>query len=166
MCAPFLIKGVSLAENGIFLDHVAILVRDFEEALSRFKVLLSLSDDDIIVVKGFEDRDDLLDVAFLNVGNAWIEILSPVKPDGPMAKALEKRGEGLHHVCFSVKDLEAELKRISDAGFELIDKEPRVDRYGVPYFYVHPRSTCKALVSFIERWRKTGKDSWRPQPKR
>ncbi len=152
------IRGSTLKR--IKLDHVAILVKNFDEALSCFKKLLELSDDDVIIARGLEDGEDVVDAAFLELGGAYIEIFSPAKPDGAMSKALEERGEGLHHICFSTTDLESELERVKGLGLTLIDEKPRVDKFGVKYFYIHPRATYRTLVCFIQAWRRTGPNSW------
>lgn len=147
---------------GLRLDHVAILVRNFDAALARFKRLLRVEDSQIIVARGLEDGEDVVDAAFIDLGGARIEVFAPAKPGGAMERALERRGEGLHHVCFSTDDLDGELSRLREEGVELVDAEPRVDRFGVRYFYVHPKEAHRTLVCFIERWEPTGPCSWRP----
>ncbi|MCX8204738.1 MAG: VOC family protein [Candidatus Nezhaarchaeota archaeon] len=144
------------------LDHVAILVRDFEAALTRFKELLGVEDSEVIVVRGLENGEDLVDTAFLDLGGVRLEIFSPAKPGGAMEKALEKRGEGLHHVCFSTGSLDDEMRRLREKGVSLVDSKPRVDRFGVRYFYVHPKEAYRTLICFIDQWRPTGPHSWRP----
>lgn len=144
------------------LDHVAILVEDLDSALRRFKEVLGLEGHELLVVKGLEDGDDLVDTAFIDLGEARLEVFAPAKPGGAMDRALAKRGEGLHHLCFSTVDLDGELLRLRGMGLELVDREPRTDRFGVRYFYVHPRSLHRTLVCFIERWRPTGPSSWEP----
>jgi len=144
------------------LDHVAILVRDFDHALSRFRELLGVDDSEVIVVRGLEDGDDLVDTAFLDLGGVRLEVFAPAKPGGAMERALEKRGEGLHHICFSTPSLDDELRRACEAGLRLVDPKPRVDRFGVRYFYIHPGELHRTLVCFIDRWEPTGPSSWRP----
>lgn len=144
------------------LDHVAVLVRDFEAALKRFKELLGVEDSEVIVVRGLEDGEDLVDVAFIDLGGARLEVFAPAKRGGAMERALEKRGEGLHHVCFSTPDLDRELSRLRERGVGLVDERPRADRFGVRYFYVHPKEAHRTLVCFIEQWEPTGPSSWRP----
>ncbi|RLF13886.1 MAG: hypothetical protein DRJ97_07220 [Thermoprotei archaeon] len=146
----------------VVLDHVAILVSSLDEALKDFMELLELSPEDVIVARGLEDADDVVDAAFLNLGGAWLEILAPAKPGGAMSRALEKRGEGLHHICFSTTDVDEELMRVKRLGLKLVDEKPRIDRFGVKYFYIHPSSTHRTLVCFIQRWVKTGPHSWSP----
>jgi len=144
------------------LDHVAILVKDLDPALKRFEEVLGLEGHEVVVVKGLEDGEDLVDTAFIDLGGVRLEVFAPAKPGGAMDRALAKRGEGLHHLCFSTTDLDGELRRLREMGLELVDLEPRVDRFGVRYFYVHPRSLHRTLVCFIERWRPTGPSSWEP----
>lgn len=144
------------------LDHVAILVRDLDQALPRFKEVLGVEDSEVIMVRGLEDGDDVVNTAFLDLGGVRLEVFAPAKPDGAMRKALEKRGEGLHHICFSTPSLDDELRRARELGLRLVDPEPRVDRFGVRYFYIHPSALNRTLVCFIDQWEPTGPSSWRP----
>ncbi|RLF13381.1 MAG: hypothetical protein DRJ97_08150 [Thermoprotei archaeon] len=144
------------------LDHVAVLVADFDSAVAKFKELLGVEDSEVIVVRGLEDGEDAVNTAFLDLGGVRLEVFSPAKPDGAMSRALAKRGEGLHHVCFSTPDLEGVLRKLKSMGVGLVDQEPRMDRFGVRYFYVHPRSYHRTLICFIDQWRPTGPSSWEP----
>src|SRR5690606_33054607 len=87
-----------------------------------------------------------VDVAFLPAGEGEIELLQPADPESGVARYLEKRGPGIHHLCLEVEDLEGALARLRAAGVELITEEPRYNAEGRAYAFVHPRSTGGVLV--------------------
>jgi methylmalonyl-CoA epimerase len=84
------------------------------------------------------------------VGESKIELLKPTRPDSPVGKFLEKRGEGFHHVAFQVDDLEAALKELKESGIDLIDEEPRVGAGGTRMAFVHPRDAHGVLTELVE----------------
>jgi methylmalonyl-CoA/ethylmalonyl-CoA epimerase len=84
------------------------------------------------------------------VGESKIELLKPTRPDSPVGKFLEKRGEGFHHVAFQVDDLEAALRKLKESGVDLIDEEPRVGAGGTRMAFVHPRDAHGVLTELVE----------------
>ena len=88
--------------------------------------------------------------AMFAVGESEIELLKPTRPDSPVGKFLEKRGEGFHHVAFQVDDLEAALKELKESGIDLIDEEPRVGAGGTRMAFVHPRDAHGVLTELVE----------------
>ena len=88
--------------------------------------------------------------AMFAVGESKIELLKPTRPDSPVGKFLEKRGEGFHHVAFQVDDLEAALKELKESGVDLIDEEPRVGAGGTRMAFVHPRDAHGVLTELVE----------------
>ena len=84
------------------------------------------------------------------VGESKIELLKPTRPDSPVSKFLEKRGEGFHHVAFQVDDLEAALRKLKESGVDLIDEEPRVGAGGTRMAFVHPRDAHGVLTELVE----------------
>ena len=84
------------------------------------------------------------------VGESKIELLKPTRPDSPVSKFLEKRGEGFHHVAFQVDDLEAALRKLKESGVDLIDEEPRVGVGGTRMAFVHPRDAHGVLTELVE----------------
>ena len=84
------------------------------------------------------------------VGESKIELLKPTRPDSPVGKFLERRGEGFHHVAFQVDDLEAALKELKESGVDLIDEEPRVGAGGTRTAFVHPRDAHGVLTELVE----------------
>ena len=88
--------------------------------------------------------------AMFAVGESEIELLKPTRPDSPVGKFLEKRGEGFHHVAFQVDDLEAALRKLKESGVDLIDEEPRVGAGGTRMAFVHPRDAHGVLTELVE----------------
>ncbi len=128
------------------LAHVGIAVRSLEEAIPRWTESLGFRHVGTITLESMGLR-----IAFLEAGGTEIELLEPVRPDSAVAKFLAKRGEGLHHLSFHVRDIEAALTRAAAAGLELIDRTPREGSHGTKVAFVHPRSLGGVLVEFCER---------------
>ena len=127
------------------IDHIAIVVRSIEEALKAYQEALGLK---LIDIK--EMPEDAVRVAFLPVGESEIELVEPLTADCGVAKFLEKRGEGLHHICLEVNDIEATLQELRTRGVRLIDEEPRQGAHGRIAF-LHPKSTHGVLIELIEK---------------
>jgi len=95
-------------------------------------------------------EQDGLEAAFLQMGAAELELLEAVRADSPVGKFVAKHGPGLHHVAFSVPDIEKALADARDAGMELIDAKPRMGMHGVRIAFVHPKSVGGVLTEFVE----------------
>ncbi len=130
------------------LAHVGIAVRSLDEAIPRWTGSLGFRHVDTITLDSMG-----LKIAFLEAGGTEIELLEPIRPDSTIAKFLSKRGEGIHHLSFHVRDIEAALERAAAAGLELIDRTPREGSHGTKIAFVHPRSLGGVLVEFCERRR-------------
>jgi methylmalonyl-CoA epimerase len=130
------------------LAHVGIAVRSLDEAIPRWTKSLGFRHVDTITLDSMG-----LKIAFLEAGGTEIELLEPIRPDSAISKFLEKRGEGIHHLSFHVRDMEAALARAAAAGLELIDRTPREGSHGTKIAFVHPRSLGGVLVEFCERGR-------------
>ena len=128
------------------LAHVGVAVRSLEESIPRWTGSLGFRHVDTITLESMGLR-----IAFLEAGGATVELLEPVRPDTAISKFLEKRGEGVHHLSFYVKDIEAALARATAAGLELIDRTPREGSHGTRIAFVHPRSMGGVLIEFCER---------------
>ena len=126
------------------IDHIGIAVRDIQEALKVYEAALGLP-----LKQVMEVPDQKVRVAFLPVGGSDIELVQPLTDDTAIAKFLEKRGEGIHHICLEVADLESELARLKDHGVPLIDKQPRRGAHGWVAF-VHPRGMHGVLVELMQ----------------
>jgi len=139
------------------VHHVAIVVRDMNAALRVYRDQLGLPLDVLLPIESNGVR-----IAFLPVGESNIELVEPIDPGTGVARFLETRGEGFHHVCLEVDDVAAELDRLAGHGLELIDKAPRRGAEG-PVAFIHPRSCNGVLVELIEApggpaWKTLGYD--------
>jgi methylmalonyl-CoA/ethylmalonyl-CoA epimerase len=126
------------------VHHVAIVVRDMDKALAVYRDQLHMPLDVLLSIES-----DGVRIAFLPVGESNIELVEPTDPATGVARFLESRGEGFHHVCLEVDDVQAELDRLAANGLELIDKAPRRGAEG-PVAFIHPRSCSGVLVELIE----------------
>jgi methylmalonyl-CoA/ethylmalonyl-CoA epimerase len=124
------------------VHHVGLVVRRLEDGLAFWQDALGLH-----VSKQATVPDQGVKAALLPIGRSEIELLEPIDPAGGVAKFLEKRGEGLHHVCFETPDVASELERARGAGFPLIDEKPRAGLAGTICF-LHPKGTRGVLVEF------------------
>jgi methylmalonyl-CoA epimerase len=127
------------------VDHIAIVVRSIEEALKTYEEVLGLELADIVEVP-----EQAVKVAFLPVGESEIELVEPLTVESGIAKFLEKRGEGLHHICLEVDDIEAALRDLRAKGMRLIDRKPRQGAHGRVAF-LHPKSTHGVLIELVEK---------------
>jgi methylmalonyl-CoA epimerase len=126
------------------VHHVAMVVRDMNRALAFYRDQLRLPLDVLLPVES-----DGVRIAFLPVGESNIELVEPTDPSTGVARFLETRGEGFHHVCLEVDDIAAELERLAGEGIELIDTFARRGAEG-PVAFIHPRSCHGVLVELIE----------------
>jgi methylmalonyl-CoA/ethylmalonyl-CoA epimerase len=126
------------------VHHVGVVVRDIDQALRFWRDTLGLSLHKTQVIEEQGVR-----AALLSLGTSEIELLEPTVTDNGVARYLEKRGEGLHHVCFEVDDVEASLVRLQERGTEMIDQETRVGLAGRICF-LHPSALDGALVELCQ----------------
>ena len=127
------------------IHHIAIAVHDLDAALGFYHDTLGLK-----MMERREVPEEGVEIAFLSVGEGRIELLQPLDEESSMARFLEKRGEGLHHICLAVGDVEATMERLRAAGAQPLSKELRVNAYGTRYVFVHPRSTHGVLLELYE----------------
>ena len=126
------------------IHHVAVVVRDMDDALHFYHDRLGLALHSVVPIP-----TDGVRIAFLPVGPSRIELVEPTDPTTGVARFLESRGEGFHHVCFEVPDVARALAAMEADGIELIDHAPRKGAEG-PVAFVHPRSCHGVLVELIE----------------
>ncbi len=125
--------------------HIGIAVRNLDEALRLYHDTLG------IPLLGRETvESDQVSVAFLPIGDTRVELLEATDPESPVARFIERRGEGVHHLAFEVDDLEKALEVLRDRGFRLIDEKPRLGAGGALVAFVHPRSTSGVLIELCE----------------
>ena len=127
------------------IDHIGIATRGIEDALGFWRDALGLE------VKHTETVEEQgVRVAMLPVGEPRVELLEPTGPDSPVAKFLEKRGPGIHHVAVRVADIRAALARLKAEGARLIDEEPRVGAGGCLVAFVHPAASGGVLLELVQ----------------
>jgi methylmalonyl-CoA/ethylmalonyl-CoA epimerase len=127
------------------IDHIGILVDDLEQPLSFWRDALGLEMTHMTDVPA-----ELAQVAFLPVGGSELELVRPTTSDSGMARFLEKRGPGVHHICLEVDDIDGMLAQLEAKGVTLINNEARTDVRGKRYAFVHPKSTNGVLVELYE----------------
>lgn len=127
------------------LDHVAIAVPSLASARAVFESLMGASGTAPETVPA-----QRVTVQFIGQGVGRLELLEPTSPDSPVARFLERRGPGLHHIAYRVVDLAAELGRLAAAGVELIDRVPRPGAGGHRVAFIHPSSCSGVLVELVE----------------
>ena len=133
------------------LDHICLIVEDMDAAIDHYCKLLEVDRKDIYYEPDYRETGaDLMKVAFIPAGEGKVELIQPLKPDGAMAKVFAKRGEGLHHECFTVepKKFHQFFKGLKQKGFKVLDEEPREDvgHPGIPYTWIHPRGGTHGLL--------------------
>ena len=127
------------------VDHIAVAVKDLDEALG---VLTKTFGFEAAHRETIEDQG--VEAALIKIGDGEIELIQPIDPEGGVAKFIERRGEGIHHICLEVDSIDQELKSLAEKGVELIDKQPRKGLAGRIGF-VHPRSTKGILIELAEK---------------
>ena len=126
------------------LHHVGIVVADLDGAIARFGPLGFGGGE------RFEVPEQHVRAAVFAAGPGYVELIQPTDPEGPIARYLAKRGEGLHHVAYRVDDLAATLRRLAAAGVRLIDEAPRRGLHGWRIAFVHPESCAGVLTELVE----------------
>jgi methylmalonyl-CoA/ethylmalonyl-CoA epimerase len=127
------------------IDHVAIAVRDLEAAVEYYRATFGCEVEHREVV----ERDGV-EEALLKVADSYVQLLTPVRDDSPVAKYLENRGEGLHHVGYRVADCAAALERVKAEGHRVIDEAPRPGSRGTTVAFVHPKTAFGTLIELVE----------------
>jgi methylmalonyl-CoA epimerase len=126
------------------LDHVGIAVPSIDDALGVYTALgLELAGTEEVPEQGVR-------VAFLPIGDTRLELLEPTGPDSPIARHIERRGPGLHHLSFRVDDIRAAMARLAGAGFRLLSEEPQPGAHGTQVCFIHPKSAAGVLVELSQ----------------
>jgi methylmalonyl-CoA/ethylmalonyl-CoA epimerase len=129
--------------RGTRVSHIGIAVNSLSESLPLFRDILGLSEVPL-------DDADGANIVGLSAGEPLVELLEPGEAKSPIGRFLEKRGPGIHHICFSVDDLDATLERCRRAGIQLIDEKPRIGAEGKRIAFLHPKSTGGVLVELSD----------------
>ena len=127
------------------IDHVGIAVRDLDAAIGYYRDIFgaTVSHREHIDLDGVEE-------ALIAVADSYIQLLCPTRPDSPVARFLERRGEGLHHVGYRVEDCAVALAAVRDGGGTLIDDAPRPGSRGTTVAFVHPKGSFGTLIELVE----------------
>lgn len=128
------------------VDHIGIAVKDLEQAMKFYLEELGLSSAGTEVVE-----EQKVKVAFLPCGDSELELLESTSPDGPIAKFIEKNGEGIQHIALRVDNIEAALAALKERGVRLIDEKPRYGAGGARIAFLHPKATGGILLELSER---------------
>jgi methylmalonyl-CoA epimerase len=127
------------------IDHVAIAVSDLEAAIDYYQRAFGATVDHREVVES-----DGVEEALLKVAESYVQLLTPTRPDSPVAASLNKRGEGLHHIGYRVDDCAAALESMRAAGARLIDETPRPGSRGTTVAFVHPKGSFGTLIELVQ----------------
>lgn len=127
------------------IEHIGIAVKDLDKSVSLYEKMLGYK-----CYKIEEVKDQKVRTAFFKIGETKIELLEATDPASPIARFIEKRGEGMHHLAFAVNDLEERLKDVEKTGINLIDKKARKGADGLDIAFLHPGSTSGVLIELCE----------------
>jgi len=130
----------------LIIDHIGVAVKSIEDAKRIYQDMLGLS-----IAEVEEVVEQKVNVAFIPVGESEVELLESTSPDGPVAKFIEARGEGIQHVAFRVENIESALQELKDKGIRLIDQTPRKGAGGAKIAFIHPKETGGVLIELTER---------------
>lgn len=126
------------------LDHIGIAVKSLDVAKIYAALGLSIDHVETVETQGVK-------TAFLSVGDSNLELLEPLSPSSPVAKFIEKRGEGIHHICFRVDNIEEHLERLKSEGFRLINEAPVPGAHGCRVAFLHPAAGSGVLIELSEK---------------
>jgi methylmalonyl-CoA epimerase len=127
------------------IDHVAIAVRDLEAAIDYYRRAFGAEVEHREVVDS-----DGVEEALLKVAESYVQLLTPTRPDSPVAKAIDKRGEGLHHIGYRVNDCAEALASMLAAGATAIDQAPRPGSRGTTVAFIHPKGSFGTLIELVQ----------------
>lgn len=127
------------------IEHIGLAVKQFDTAIPLFEQLLNTP-----CYKVENVASEQVNTAFFQKGETKIELLESTSPDGVIARFIEKKGEGMHHIAFEVADIEAEMKRLSDAGFTLLNPVPKKGADNKLVCFVHPKDTNGVLIELCQ----------------
>jgi methylmalonyl-CoA/ethylmalonyl-CoA epimerase len=127
------------------LDHIGIAVQSIEAALRTYEVQLGLRVSEIV-----EIHEQKVRVAVLPSGESCVELLEPTAADSPIQRFLEKRGEGIHHLCFQVEDIERKIKELRASSMQLVPSSSGIGLENRKIAFLHPKSTHGVLIELVE----------------
>jgi len=127
------------------IDHIGVAVEDLDESIAVYRDRLGMREQHRETVEEFG-----VEAALLEIGDAHVELLTPIQPDSAVARFLEKNGPGMHHVAYRTADIDAALERMSKAGVRMIDEQARTGIRDSRVAFVHPKSTGGVLTEIVE----------------
>jgi len=128
------------------IEHIGIAVKNLDEAIPFYEDILGLK-----CYKTEEIKDQRVKTAFFMAGQTKIELLEPTSPDSPVAKFIEKRGTGIHHIAYAVDNVENALNELADKGVQLIDNKARKGAENLNIGFLHPKATMGVLTEFCSK---------------
>jgi len=128
------------------IDHIGVAVKSIEEARKFYEDILGMT-----VTEIEEIPDQKVKVAFIPSGDSELELLQSTDPQGPIAKYIEAKGQGIQHIALRVDDIEQTLADLKDKGVRLIDEKPRIGAGGAKIAFIHPKATFGTLVEICQR---------------
>lgn len=134
------------------LDHIGIVVQDLDSTVSMYTGLFgfSLKERERLEAQGME-------IGLLTLGDLTVELMESIADDGTVASFLNKRGPGVHHLAYEVRDIRQAMRRLQEAGINLIDREPRVGGENALIAFLHPRDTDRVLIEICEKQDRPGR---------
>ena len=128
------------------VDHIGIAVKNIEDSLEYYIHTLGLT------LLGIEEvQSQKVRVAFIDAGNIKLELLEPTEENGPVAKFIEKKGEGIHHIAFGVSDIRSRMVELREKGVQLLSDEPKTGAGGAEVAFLHPKSSFGVLYELCEK---------------
>ncbi len=127
------------------IDHIGIAVKSIDESLKLYKEVLNMD------FKGIEEMEDrALKTAFIQAGDSMIELLEPTSEKSTIAKFLEKKGQGIHHIALHVENIKETMESLKEKGYQLLSEEPEKGAHGTKVAFLHPKSTNGVLLELVE----------------
>jgi len=127
------------------IDHIGIAVENLEKSVALFKDVFGLE------LKEIEEvPEQMVKVAMFEIGEVHIELLEPTSPDSPIAKFIEKKGGGIHHIAYHCSDIESTIEDFKGKGVRMIDEKPRIGAGDKKIAFLHPKSTIRVLTEICE----------------
>jgi methylmalonyl-CoA/ethylmalonyl-CoA epimerase len=127
------------------IEHIGVAVQNIEKSIPLFRDILGIP-----LEKVYESDAIKTKVAFFPLGDSTIELIEAMDPSSPVAKFIQKRGEGIHHICFGVENVEAALRHFEAQGIELLNRTPRRTENGDLIAFLNPKSTNGVLIELVE----------------
>ena len=128
------------------IDHIGVAVKNLNEAMRLYSESIGLQ-----IEETEEVKEQKVKVAFIPVGESRIELIESTDPNGIIAKFIERRGEGIHHIALEVDHIEDALQKLKERGVQLIDEKPRIGAHKMKIAFLHPRSTKGVLLELCEK---------------